>query len=113
MNLCMSLNFFKDVYIKQKAQLKFLKSKLVSSQNDYKSLLEKFETFANSNVELTTKIEQLEYNVPSSTTNGSLIKNNEKLKAKLDTSLYAYERLLEKMEILCIHNNELTSKLKK
>jgi hypothetical protein len=33
---------------------------LLSSQNDYKNLLEKYESLANLNVELTTKIEQLE-----------------------------------------------------
>jgi uncharacterized coiled-coil protein SlyX len=46
------VKFFKDVYTKQKAQLKLLKSKLHSFQ--------KFKTFAILNVELTTKIEQLE-----------------------------------------------------
>jgi FtsZ-binding cell division protein ZapB len=71
-------------------------------------LLEKFETFANL---LTTKIEQLESNGPSSTTDDSLIKKNEKLKAKLASSQEAIENLLEKMEILSIHNNELTTKL--
>jgi hypothetical protein len=40
-----------------------------------------------------------------------LIKKNKKLKTKLDSSLGAYESLLEKMEILCIHNNKLSSKL--
>jgi NAD-dependent dihydropyrimidine dehydrogenase PreA subunit len=74
-------------------------------------LLEKIETFANLNVELTTKIEKLETNAPSSTTDESLIKKNQKLKSKLDFSLEAYESLLEKMKNLCIHNNELTSKL--
>jgi FtsZ-binding cell division protein ZapB len=88
-----------------------LKNKLISSQNDYKSLLEKFETFENLNCELTTKIEQLESNAPSSTTDDSLIKKNEKLKAKLSSSQEAIENLLEKMEILGIHNNELTTKL--
>jgi hypothetical protein len=88
-----------------------LKSKLLSSQNDYKCLLEKYETFANLNCELTTKIEQLESKDPSSTTNDSLVKKNEKLKAKLASSQVAIENLLEKMEILSIHNNELTSKL--
>jgi hypothetical protein len=43
-----------------KCSTKILKSKLISSQNDYKHLLEKFETFENLNCELTTKIEQLE-----------------------------------------------------
>ena len=39
--------FFEYVCTKQKAQLKTLKNKLLSTQNDYKFLLEKFETFAN------------------------------------------------------------------
>jgi hypothetical protein len=105
------VKFFEDVCTKQKAQLKTLKNKLISSQNDYKCLLEKFETFANFNCELTTKIEQLESNAPSSTTNDSLVKRNEKLKAKLASSQEAIENLLEKMEILTIYNNELTTKL--
>jgi hypothetical protein len=84
---------------------------LISSQNDYKGLLEKFETFVNLNCELTTKIEQLESNVPSSTTDDSLVKNKKKLKAKLASSQESIENLLEKMEIITIHNNELTSKL--
>jgi FtsZ-binding cell division protein ZapB len=88
-----------------------LKNKLISSQNDYKCLLEKFETFANLNYELTAKIEQLESNAPSSTTDDSLIKRNEKLKAKLASSQEAIENLLDKMEILTIHDNELTTKL--
>jgi hypothetical protein len=54
-----------------------LKNKLISSQNDYKYLLEKFETFVNLNCELTIRIEQLEYNALSSTIDDSLIKNNE------------------------------------
>jgi hypothetical protein len=59
-----------------------LKNKLLSSQNDYKCLLEKFKTFANINCELTPKFEQLELKAPSSTTNDSLVKKNEKLKTK-------------------------------
>jgi hypothetical protein len=58
--LAEAIKFFQDVCTKQKAQLETLKSKLISSQNDYKCLLEKFETFANLNCELSTKIEQLE-----------------------------------------------------
>jgi hypothetical protein len=88
-----------------------LKNKLISSQNDYKCLLVKFETFVDLNCELTTKIEQLESNVPSSTSNDSLFKKNEKLNAKLASSREAIENLLEKMDILSIHNNELTTKL--
>jgi hypothetical protein len=44
-----AVKFFQDVCTKQKAQLKTLKNKLISSQNDYKGLLEKIETFANLN----------------------------------------------------------------
>jgi FtsZ-binding cell division protein ZapB len=71
----------------------------------------KFEIFANLNCELSTKIEQLESSAPSSATNDGLIKKNEKLKAKLASSQEAIENLLEKMKILSIHNNELTTKL--
>jgi FtsZ-binding cell division protein ZapB len=88
-----------------------LKNKLISSQNDYKGLLEKFETFANLNCELSTKIEQLESSAPSIATNDGLIKKNEKLKAKLTSSQETIENLLGKMEILSIHNNELTTNL--
>jgi FtsZ-binding cell division protein ZapB len=41
----------------------------------------------------------------------TLLKNNEKLKAKLASSQEAIQTLLGKMEILSIHNNELTTKL--
>jgi FtsZ-binding cell division protein ZapB len=78
-----------------------LKNKLISSQNDYKCFLEKFETFVNLNCELSTKIKQLESSAPSSATDDSLIKNNEKLKAKLASSQEAIKNLLGKMEILC------------
>jgi FtsZ-binding cell division protein ZapB len=88
-----------------------LKNKLISSQNDYKGLLEKFETFANLNSELSTKIELLESSAPSTATDDGLIKKNEKLKAKLASSQNTIENLLEKMEILSIHNDELTTKL--
>jgi hypothetical protein len=80
--LAEAVKFFQDVCTKQKAQLKTLKNKLISSQNDYKGLLEKFETFANLNSELSTKIEILESSAPSTATNDGLIKKNEKLKAK-------------------------------
>jgi FtsZ-binding cell division protein ZapB len=88
-----------------------LKNKLFSSQNDYKGLLENFETFANLNSELSTKIELLESSAPSTATDDGLIKKNGKLKAKLASSQEAIENLLGKMEILSIHNNELTTKL--
>jgi FtsZ-binding cell division protein ZapB len=74
-------------------------------------LLGKFETFANLNCELSTKIEQLESSAPSLVTDDGLIKKNEKLKARLASSQEAIENLLGKMEVLCIHNNELTTKL--
>jgi hypothetical protein len=66
--------FFWDVCTKQKAQLKTLKNKLISSQNEYKGLLEKIETFVNLNCELSTKIEQLESSAPSSATDDGLVK---------------------------------------
>jgi FtsZ-binding cell division protein ZapB len=88
-----------------------LKNKLISSQNDYKGLLEKIETFANFNCELWTKIEQLESSASSTATNDGLIKKNEKLKAKLASSQEAIENLLGEMEIFSIHNDELTTKL--
>jgi FtsZ-binding cell division protein ZapB len=84
---------------------------LISSQNDCKGLLEKFETFANLNCELSTKIEQLQSSAPSTAIDEGLIKKNEKLKAKLASSQEAIENLLGKMEILSINNNELTTKL--
>jgi hypothetical protein len=84
--LAEAVKFFEDVCTKQKDQLKTLKNKLISSQDDYKCLLEKCETFANLNCELSTKIEQLESNAPSSATNDGLIKKNEKLKARLASS---------------------------
>jgi hypothetical protein len=74
------VKFFQDVCTKQKVQLKTLKNKLISSQNDYKGLLENFETFANLNCELSTKIEQLESSAPSTATDDGLIKKNEKLR---------------------------------
>jgi hypothetical protein len=94
--LAEAVKFFEDVCTKQKAQLKTLKNKLISSQNDYKCLLKFFETFANLNCELTTKIEKLESNAPSAATDDSLIKKNEKLKTKLASSQEAIENLLEK-----------------
>jgi chromosome segregation ATPase len=109
--LAEAIKYFQDVCTKQKAQLKTLKNKLISSQNDYKCLLEKFQTFANLNCELSTKIEQLESSASSTTTDDGLMKKNEKLKAKLASSQEAIENFLEKMEIFSIHNDELTTKL--
>jgi hypothetical protein len=54
------VKFFEDIWAKQMAQLKTLKNMLLSSQNDYKCLIEKINKFGNLNCELTTKIEQLE-----------------------------------------------------
>jgi FtsZ-binding cell division protein ZapB len=88
-----------------------LKNKLISSQNDYKGLLEKFEAFANLNYELSTKIEQLESSATSIATDDGLIKKNEKIKAKLASSQEVIENLLGKIEILSVHNNDLTTKL--
>jgi hypothetical protein len=109
--LAEAVKFFQDVCTKQKAQLKNLKNKLISSQNNYKGLLENFETFANFNCELSTKIEQLDSSTPSTANDDVLIKKNKKPKAKLASSQEAIENLLGKMEILSIHNNELTTKL--
>jgi FtsZ-binding cell division protein ZapB len=100
--LAEAVKFFQDICTKQKAQLKTLKNKLISSQNDYKGLLKKLETFANLNYELSTKIEQLESSAPSTSTDDGLIKKNEKVKAKLVSSQEAIENLLGKMEILSI-----------
>jgi hypothetical protein len=84
--LAEAIKFFEDVCTKQKAQLKTMKNKSISSQDDYKCLLENFENFANLYCELSTKIEQLESNGPSSATDDGFIKKNEKLKAKLASS---------------------------
>jgi hypothetical protein len=75
-----AIKFFEDVCTKQKAQLKVLKSKFLCSQNDYKNLLENIESIANLNVELTTKIEQLESKALSSTINDSFVKRNGNLR---------------------------------
>ena len=73
----------------QQKKLKNLKEELGSSQEAYKNLLEQYENFANLNVKLSNKIEQLE---ASATTNEctindkQLAKKNEKLKEKLGSS---------------------------
>ena len=54
-------------------------------------MLEKYDTFSYLNVELTTKIEQLESKAPSSTIDDNIVKKNEKLKAKLAGSQEAIE----------------------
>ena len=77
-------------------------------------MLEQYETFANLNIELSTKIEQLE---ASTTTNActindeQLVKKNEKLKEKLASSQDAYKSLLAKMKTMCKHCDELTNKV--
>jgi hypothetical protein len=78
--LAKAIKFFQDVCTKQKAQLKTLKNRLISSQNDYKGLLEKFEAFANLNCELSTKIEQLEPSARSKATDDGLIKKMKNLR---------------------------------
>jgi hypothetical protein len=78
--LAEAVEFFQDVCTKQKVQLKTLKNKLISSQNDYKGLLEKFETFANLNSEMSTKIELLESSAPSTATNDGLLKKMKNLR---------------------------------
>jgi hypothetical protein len=107
----MPLSFLSMFTLNKKAQLKVLKSKFLSSQNDYNFLLEKFEIFANLNSELTTKIEQLESKAPSSTIDDSRVKKNGKHKAKWASSQDAIENMLRKLEILSTHNNELSTKL--
>ena len=88
--------------------------KLKMLQEAYKTLLEQYETFANVNIELSTKIEQLE---ASANTNNciiideQLVKKNERLKEKLASSQDAYKSLLAKLEILCKHCDELTNKV--
>ena len=83
-----NLNYAK-VCTSQQKKLEKLKEKLDSSQEAYKTLLEQYETFANLNIELFTKIEQLE---ASTTTNActindkQLTKKNEKLKEKIASS---------------------------
>ena len=63
----------------QQKKLKMLQKKLDSSQEAYKTLLEQYEIFANLNIELCTKIEQLE---ASATTNTCTI-NDEQLVKKM------------------------------
>ena len=70
-------------YTSQQKKLEKLKEKLNSSQQAYATLLEQYETFANLNVELSTKIEQLEASAITSEctiTDEQLVKKNEKLK---------------------------------
>ena len=73
-----NLNFAK-VCTSQQKKLEKLKEKLDSSQQAYATLLEQYETFANLNMELSTKIEQLE---TSANTNNCTI-NDEQLVKKM------------------------------
>ena len=69
------------------------------SQQAYATLLEQYEIFANLNMELSTKIEQLETsaNTNNCTINDEqLVKKNKKLKKKLASSQDAYKSLLAK-----------------
>jgi hypothetical protein len=75
--LAHAVNFLRMLH-KTKGSIKMLKSKLLSSQDNYKSLPENLKTFANLNCELTTKIDQLESKAPSSTIDYSLTKKNKK-----------------------------------
>ena len=91
-----NLNFAK-ICTSQQKKLEKLKEKLDSSQQAYATLLEQYETFANLNMELSTKIEQLETsaNTNNCTINDEqLVKKNEKLKKKLANSQDAYKSLL-------------------
>ena len=107
-----NLNYAK-VCTSQQKKLKMLQEKLDSSQDAYKTLLEQYETFANLNIELSTKIEQLK---ASATTNACTINDEQlvkkkKLKEKLASSQDAYKSLLTKIETICKHCDELTHKV--
>ena len=83
----------------QQKKLKLLKEKLDSSQEAYNALLEQYKTFANLNVELSTKIEQLEASANKNEciiNDEQLVKKNEKLKKKLASSQDAYKSCLLK-----------------
>ena len=73
-------------------------------------MLEQYETFVNLNMELSTKIEQLE---TSANTNNCTINDEQlvKKKKKLVNSQDAYKRLLAKMETMCKYCDELTNKV--
>ena len=73
-----NLNFAK-VCTSQQKKLKKLKEKIDSSQQAYSTLLKPYETFTNLNMELSTKIEQLE---TSANTNNCTI-NDEQLVKKI------------------------------
>ena len=108
-----NLNFAK-VCTSQQKNLEKLKEKLDSSHQAYATLLEQYKTFANLNMELCTKIEQLETsaNTNNCTINDEqLVKKNKKLKKKLASSQDAYKYLLAKMETMCKYCDELTNKV--
>jgi FtsZ-binding cell division protein ZapB len=89
----------------QQKKLEKLKEKLDISQQAYATLLEQYETFANLNVELSTKIEQLEASANSNSytiNDEQLVKKNKKLKEKFARSQDAYKSLLAKMEKACL-----------
>jgi hypothetical protein len=105
---------YAKVCTSQQKKLTLLKEKLDSSQQAYATLLEQYEAFANLNVELSTKIEQLEAsaNTNNCTINDKqLVKKNEKLKEKLASTQDAYKSLLTKMKTMCKHCDELTNKV--
>ena len=108
-----NLNYAK-VCTSQQKKLEKLKEKLNSSQETYKILLEQYDNFANLNVKLSTKIEQLKaIAITNACTinNEQLVKKNEKIKEKLASSQNAYKCLLAKMETMCQHCDELTNKV--
>ena len=102
-----NLNYAK-ICTSQQKKLKNLKEKLDGSQEAYKTLLEQYENFANINVELSTKIEQLK---ASATTNACTINDEQLVKKKLASSQDAYKSLLAKMKTMCKHCDELTNKV--
>ena len=70
---------------KENRPLAYLKQKINSSQESYKTLLEQYENFVNLNAELSTKIEQLEASATTNTctiNDEQLVKKNKKLKEK-------------------------------
>ena len=69
-----NLNFAK-VCTSQQKKLEKLKEKLDSSQQAYATLLEQYETFANLNMELSTKIEQLENSAKTKIISQSMMSN--------------------------------------
>ena len=100
--LCKKILTLLKFALVSKKKLEKLKEKLDSSQQAYTTLLEQYETFANLNMKLSTKIEQLETsaNTNNYTINDEqLVKKNEKLKEKLASSQDAYKSLLAKISV--------------